>query len=59
MRGCVDRLRDENRRLLQEKAENEQMLQLLETQRDVLTKSVRTDLGHDFSYSDLLNLPKF
>ena len=59
MRGCVDRLRDENRRLLQEKAENEQMLQLLETQRDVLTKSVRTDLGRDFSYSDLLNLPKF
>ncbi|KAK6180012.1 hypothetical protein SNE40_012236 [Patella caerulea] len=35
----LDRLKSENRRLLQEKAENEQMMQLLETQKDVLTKS--------------------
>ncbi|KAK7463956.1 hypothetical protein BaRGS_00038038, partial [Batillaria attramentaria] len=41
----LDRLRDENRRLLQEKAENEQMLQLLETQRDVLTKSTESGLN--------------
>lgn len=34
------RLKEEKRRLLQEKAENEQMLQLLETQRDVLSKNV-------------------
>ncbi|KAL8616689.1 hypothetical protein ACOMHN_031671 [Nucella lapillus] len=41
----LDRLRDENRRLLQEKAENEQMLELLETQRDVLTKSTESSFN--------------
>ncbi|XP_076443559.1 uncharacterized protein LOC143282022 isoform X3 [Babylonia areolata] len=41
----LERLQDENRRLLQEKAENEQMLQLLETQRDVLSKSTESSLN--------------
>ncbi|GFR88874.1 laminin subunit alpha-3 [Elysia marginata] len=36
----AERLREEVRRLLQEKAENEQMIRLLETQKSVLTKSV-------------------
>ena len=34
-------MKEENRRLLQEKAENEQVIKLLETQKEVLTKSVR------------------
>ena len=33
-------MKEENRRLLQEKAENEQMMRLLETQKEVLTKNV-------------------
>ncbi|GFO24555.1 laminin subunit alpha-3, partial [Plakobranchus ocellatus] len=36
----AERLKDEVRRLLQEKAENEQMIRLLETQKSVLTKNV-------------------
>ncbi|XP_064609490.1 uncharacterized protein LOC135473565 [Liolophura sinensis] len=39
-----DRLREDNRRLLQEKAENEQMIQLLEMQKEVLTKSSESNL---------------
>ena len=35
------RVKEENRRLLQEKAENEQVIKLLETQKEVLAKSVR------------------
>ena len=35
------RLKEENRRMLQEKAENEQVIKLLETQKEVLSKSVR------------------
>ncbi|XP_035827360.1 myosin-9 [Aplysia californica] len=38
------RLREENRRLLQEKAENEQMMKLLETQKHVLTKNSEDSL---------------
>ena len=34
-------MKEENRRLLQEKAENEQVIKLLETQKEVLAKSVR------------------
>ena len=45
------RLKDENRRLLQEKAENEQVIKLLETQKEVLSKSVRDSRA----YVDLLN----
>lgn len=52
-RLCVEtfRLKDENRRLLQEKAENEQVIKLLETQKEVLSKSVRDSRA----YVDLLN----
>ncbi|XP_052283597.1 girdin-like [Dreissena polymorpha] len=35
----IKKLKDENRRLLQEKAENEQVIKLLETQKEVLSKS--------------------
>lgn len=34
------RLKEENRRLLQEKQENEQMIQLLETEKEVLSINV-------------------
>ena len=39
-------MKDENRKLLREKAENEQMIKLLETQKEVLTKSVRDPEFH-------------
>ncbi|XP_052796435.1 trichohyalin-like isoform X4 [Mya arenaria] len=38
----IKKLKDENRRMLQEKAENEQVIKLLETQKDVLSKSDAT-----------------
>lgn len=41
----AERLREEVRRLLQEKAENEQMIRLLETQKSVLTKSSEDNFG--------------
>ena len=34
------RLRNENRRFVQERAENQQMIQLLELQKSILTKTV-------------------
>ncbi|KAL4227570.1 hypothetical protein ACF0H5_013012 [Mactra antiquata] len=40
----IKKLKDENRRLLQEKAENEQVIKLLETQKDVLSKSADSSL---------------
>ncbi|KAK3602752.1 hypothetical protein CHS0354_027751 [Potamilus streckersoni] len=45
----VKKYKSENRKLLQEKAENEQMIRLLETQKDVLTKSSESSLAklHD------------
>ncbi|KAL3866533.1 hypothetical protein ACJMK2_043826 [Sinanodonta woodiana] len=45
----VKKYKNENRKLLQEKAENEQMIRLLETQKDVLTKSSESSLAklHD------------
>ncbi|XP_041367853.1 girdin-like isoform X2 [Gigantopelta aegis] len=48
----VERYRDETRRLLQEKAENEQMIKLLETQKEVLTKSMESSLNklHDVEH---------
>ncbi|CAC5371389.1 unnamed protein product [Mytilus coruscus] len=38
------KLKDENRKLIQERAENEQMIKLLETQKEVLTKSSESSL---------------
>ncbi|XP_048259313.1 GRIP and coiled-coil domain-containing protein 2-like isoform X3 [Haliotis rufescens] len=51
-RDDTDRLRSENRRMHQEKAENEQMIQLLETQKEVLTKSTESSLNklHDVDH---------
>lgn len=45
----VNKLKEENRKMIQEKAENEQMIKLLETQKEVLTKSSESQLAklHD------------
>ncbi|KAK3097784.1 hypothetical protein FSP39_013162 [Pinctada imbricata] len=45
----VNKMKEENRKLLREKAENEQMIKLLETQKEVLTKSSENQLAklHD------------
>ncbi|XP_062609131.1 CAP-Gly domain-containing linker protein 1-like [Saccostrea cucullata] len=45
----INKLKDENRKMIQEKAENEQMIKLLETQKEVLTKSSESQLAklHD------------
>ncbi|WAR00606.1 hypothetical protein MAR_024978 [Mya arenaria] len=40
----IKKLKDENRRMLQEKAENEQVIKLLETQKDVLSKSADSSM---------------
>ncbi|XP_053405161.1 myosin heavy chain, non-muscle-like [Mercenaria mercenaria] len=40
----IKKLKDENRRLLQEKAENEQVIKLLETQKEVLSKSADSSM---------------
>ena len=40
----VYRLREESRRLLQERAENQQVIQLLEMQKNILAKTVRLSL---------------
>ena len=39
------RLREENRRYLQERAENQQVIQLLEMQKNILTKAVSFTLS--------------
>ena len=45
----IGKLKEESRKLLQEKAENEQMIKLLEMQKEVLTKSSESSLSklHD------------
>lgn len=40
----INKLKGENRKMIQEKAENEQMIKLLETQKEVLTKSSESQL---------------
>ncbi|XP_046562645.1 LOW QUALITY PROTEIN: myosin-11-like [Haliotis rubra] len=51
-RDDSDRLRSDNRRMHQERAENEQMIKLLETQKEVLTKSTESSLNklHDVDH---------
>ncbi|CAE1255793.1 unnamed protein product [Acanthosepion pharaonis] len=42
----IHRLKEENRRLLQERQENEQMIQLLETEKEVLSINAKRDLDN-------------
>lgn len=39
------RLQDENRRLIQERAENQEVILLLQTQKDILAKTVSQSFG--------------